>query len=129
MAVNLWHNLSGLVRGQKESSYEGRLGTQTWRFGSEQVNRQTRSEPIISTLKRRFYLYDAEQLLPRVLRDDGRREIHVRDDKDRNNAAIRDLDLDALRLETEAQGARKGRLRPRRQGIPRQDRVRRRDQA
>lgn len=34
MAVDLWYNLSGLVRGQKESSSEGRLGTQTWRFGS-----------------------------------------------------------------------------------------------
>ena len=34
MPNGLWYNLSGLVRGQKESSSEGRLGTQTWRFGS-----------------------------------------------------------------------------------------------
>ena len=33
MAEGLWYNLSGLKRGQKESSTEGRLGTQTWRFG------------------------------------------------------------------------------------------------
>lgn len=34
MAVDLWYNLSGHVRGRKESSSEDRLGTQTWRFGS-----------------------------------------------------------------------------------------------
>lgn len=33
MTEGLWYNLPGLERGQKESSTEGRLGTQTWRFG------------------------------------------------------------------------------------------------
>ena len=80
MAVDLWYNLSGLVRGQKESSSEGRLGTQTWRFGSAgpRSKRTAKHEETRPKLGRLFEVVpETEGKAPFADREDGRFD-HIR---------------------------------------------------